>query len=170
VERSGAATAFRFAASEAYWRLVRSRMTELREQRLGSLRTLGGFLSRRMAPARDSCAAAARRHEEISARIERASGLLRTRVDVAREEQNQRLLTAMERRGKQQLRLQQTVEGLSVAAITYYLVGLVGYAARPLTALWPGLQPEWLVAASIAPIALLAWNSIRRIRQALVRD
>lgn len=170
VERSVAQTDFRFSAAEAYWGLVQARVREFREQRVDDMRTLGGFLSRRLAPAMNSCAAAARRQEELSARIERASALLRTRVDVAREEQNQQLLAAMERRGKVALRMQQTVEGLSVAALTYYLVGLVGYAVKPLSAVWPGLQPEWVVAASIPILALLVWRGVGRLRQRLMRD
>jgi len=167
VERSVAATAFRFSAAGAYWDIVRSRIAEFREQRLGDLRTLGGFLKRRMEPAMNSCAAAARRHDELSARIGRASALLRTRVDIAREEQNQRVLAAMERRGLQQLRLQQTVEGLSVAAITYYLVGLVGTAAKPLVAWWPTMRPDYVAAASIPVVGLLVWWAVRRIRRRL---
>jgi uncharacterized membrane-anchored protein len=167
VESSVAGTAFRFSAAGAYWDIVRSRIAEFREQRLGDLRTLGGFLKRRMEPAMNSCAAAARRHDELSARIARASALLRTRVDIAREEQNQRVLAAMERRGLQQLRLQQTVEGLSVAAITYYLVGLVGTAARPLVAWWPTLRPDYVTAASIPVVGLLVWWAVRRIRRRL---
>ena len=170
VERSVAQTDFRFSAAEAYWGLVQARVREFREKRVDDMRTLGGFLSRRLAPAMNSCAAAARRQEELSARIERASALLRTRVDVAREEQNQQLLAAMERRGKVALRMQQTVEGLSVAALTYYLVGLVGYAVKPLSAVWPGLQPEWVVAASIPILALLVWRGVGRLRQRLMRD
>ena len=170
VERSVAQTDFRFSAAEAYWGLVQARVREFREQRVDDMRTLGGFLSRRLAPAMNSCAAAARRQEELSARIERASALLRTRVDVAREEQNQQLLAAMERRGKVALRMQQTVEGLSVAALTYYLVGLVGYAVKPLSAVWPALQPEWVVAASIPILALLVWRGVGRLRQRLMRD
>ncbi|MFN9807801.1 MAG: DUF3422 family protein [Betaproteobacteria bacterium] len=170
VERSVAQTDFRFSAGEAYWGLVQARVREFREQRIGDLRTLGGFLSRRLAPAMNSCAAAARRQEELSARIERASALLRTRVDVAREEQNQQLLAAMERRGKVALRLQQTVEGLSVAALTYYLVGLVGYAVRPLNQIWPGLNTEWLVAASIPILGFVVWRSVARLRRRLMHD
>ena len=77
VERSVAATSFRFSAGEAYWNLVQARVREFREQRIGDLRTLGGFLARRLAPAMNSCAAAARRQEELSARIERAMQPLR---------------------------------------------------------------------------------------------
>ena len=170
LERSVAATAYRFSAAQAYWELVGARVRDLRETRIGDRRTIAGFLSRRLAPAMNSCAAAARRQEELSARIERASALLRTRVDVAREEQNQELLAAMERRGKLSLRLQQTVEGLSVAAITYYAAGLLGYIVKPLHALWPQLHPDWVVAAAIPLLAFGVWRGVRRIRRELTRE
>ncbi len=170
VERSVAATGFRFSAAQAYWDLVSARVRELREERIGDRRTINGFLSRRLAPAMNSCAAAARRQEELSARIERASALLRTRVDVAREEQNQKLLAAMERRGKVSLRMQQTVEGLSVAAITYYGAGLVGYLAKPMKSVWPALNPDWVVAAAIPLLAYTIWRAVERIRRELMRD
>jgi len=170
VEQSVAATAFRFSAAQAYWALASCRVRELREARLGDRRTISGFLSRRLAPAMNSCAAAARRQEELSARIERASALLRTRVDIAREEQNQRLLASMERRGKISLRLQQTVEGLSVAAITYYAAGLVGYLVKPLRSIWPPLNPDWIVAAAIPLLAFAVWRAVHRIRRELMRD
>lgn len=170
VESSVAATAFRFSAAQAYWDIVSARVRELREARIGDRRTLAGFLTRRLAPAMNSCAAAARRQEELSARIERASALLRTRVDVAREEQNQKLLAAMERRGKISLRMQQTVEGLSVAAITYYAAGLIGYLAKPLRLFWPALNPDWLVAAAIPLLAFGVWRAVHRLRRELIRD
>jgi uncharacterized membrane-anchored protein len=170
VERMTAASAFRYSASQAYWEIVRSRVAELREQRLGDLRTLSGFLTRRLAPAMNSCAAAARRQEALSARIERAGSLLRTRVDIAREEQNQQLLAAMDRRSKLQLRLQQTVEGLSVAAIAYYMVGLAGYLLKPLATAWPGLNTEWITAALIPVIAFAVWRGVTRIRRRIKVD
>ena len=64
-------------------------------------------------------------------RTRRAADLLRTRVDVERSAQNQALLERMDRRADLQLRLQHTVEGLSVVAISYYAVGLIGYAVYP---------------------------------------
>lgn len=170
VESSVASTAFRFSAAEAYWNIVSTRVRELREARIGDRRTVAGFLSRRLAPAMNSCAAAARRQEELSARIERASALLRTRVDAAREEQNQRLLAAMERRGKISLRMQQTVEGLSVAAITYYSAGLIGYLAKPLKSLWPAINPDWIVAAAIPLLAFAVWRAVHRLRRELAGD
>jgi uncharacterized membrane-anchored protein len=118
----------------------------------------------------NSCAAAARRQEALSARIERAGSLLRTRVDIAREEQNQQLLAAMDRRSKLQLRLQQTVEGLSVAAIAYYMVGLAGYLLKPLATAWPGLNTEWITAALIPIIAFAVWRGVTRIRRRIKVD
>ena len=161
VEHSVAETAFRFSAGQAYWAIVLSRIAEFREQRVGDLRTIGGFLSRRLAPAMNSAAAAARRQEELSARIERASTLLRTRVDVALEEQNQGLLAAMDRRSQASLRIQQAVEGLSIVAITYYGANLVEKLAA-----W--LSPHHvrgIVAGSIPVIALAAWRVLERVRR-----
>ena len=170
LERLNAATAFRYSASQAYWDIVLARVGEFRERRLGDLRTLSGFLNRRLAPAMNSCAAAARRQDALAQRIERAGSLLRTRVDVAREEQNQRLLAAMDRRSKLQLRLQQTVEGLSVAAIAYYVIGLLAYLLKPLPSLWPSLQPEWIIAGLVPIIAFLVLNGMRRVRRRMESD
>jgi uncharacterized membrane-anchored protein len=167
MEKAVAQSAFRFSASKAYWDIVTKRVAELREERIGGIPTIGEFLSRRLEPAINTVLAAARRQQELSARIARASELLRTRVDIAREEQNSQLLAAMERRGKLSLRLQQTVEGLSVAAITYYAVGLVGYAVKPIRTLWPALNPDWITAAAIPVLAWLVWRGVRKIRKEL---
>lgn len=167
VESLHAGNAFRFGASEAYWNIVRSRLADLHEERLPGLRTPSGFLMRRLAPAMESCAAAARRQEHLSARVERASALLRTRVDVAREEQNQRILAAMERRGKLQLRLQQTVEGLSLVAITYYAVGLLSWLLKPFD---DRLPTGWIVAAAIPLLGLAGLVVMRRARRRHAAD
>jgi uncharacterized membrane-anchored protein len=79
--------------------------------------------------------------------------LLSTRVSVSRERQNQTLLQSMDKRANLQLRLQQTVEGLSVAAITYYIVGLVYYAAKGLLPAGSTWSAEKVAALSI-PVAL----------------
>ena len=85
-------------------------------------------------------------------------------MDVAREEQNQQLLAAMDRRGKLQLRLQQTVEGLSVAAIAYYVIGLLGYLLKPVGSAWPQMKVEWITAAMIPVVAYLVWRGLKRVR------
>jgi uncharacterized membrane-anchored protein len=126
---------YRFSAAAAYHDLVTRRIEELREERVPGLQTFGEFTGRRLAPAMNTCRATAARQESLSERVARTTQLLSTRVDVARACQNQAVLEQMNRRTKLQLRLQQTVEGLSVAAITYYIVALTGYAAKGLNAL-----------------------------------
>src|SRR5215470_5227365 len=96
-----------------------------------------------------------------------ASGLLSTRVEIAREKQNQALLASMDRRAKLQLRLQQTVEGLSVAAITYYVVGLVGYVAKGLKASGMPVDPEIAMAAAIPIVVIILMVVLRRVRRKL---
>ena len=92
------------------------RIAELREGRVEGMPTLREFVERRLLPAMKTCETVARMQEGLSARISRASELLRTRVDIELERQNQELLAQMNRRAKLQLRLQETVEGLSVVA------------------------------------------------------
>jgi len=165
VERSEARSRFRFGAAQAYYRLVGQRIGELRETRLAGVQTLQEFMDRRLAPAMSTCSSIADRQAELSARIARASQLLRTRVDVALERQNQALLASMDRRARLQLRLQQTVEGLSIAAITYYVVGLVGYVAKGLRPLKVPIDPEAAAAVAVPIVAVGAWLALRRARR-----
>ena len=123
-------TNYRFSATEAYYRLAMSRLKELREQEVCGLQTLSEFLGRRLTPAYRTCETVREDLDDLSNRIDRASELLRTRVNLTLEAQNQDLLQSMDRRSKLQFRMQQAVEGLSVAAISYYLVGLFKYAAE----------------------------------------
>ena len=107
------------------------------------------------------------RLHELSERVAQASGLLSTRVDIARERQNQALLSSMDRRAKMQLRLQQTVEGLSVAAIVYYGVGVVGYVAKGLKAAGLPVNADLLAGLSVPVVALLVLSALRRARKHL---
>lgn len=167
VEQSISRTAFRFGAAAAYYRLVQQRIEDLRELRLDGFPPIREFMERRLAPALNTCASIAARQNDLSTRIARKSALLRTRVDIELERQNQELLTQMNRRASLQLRLQETVEGLSVVAITYYGSQLVNYLAKGLdhTLGWP--SPEVAAAASIPVIATVVALGIRRMRQAL---
>lgn len=167
VERSVARTTFRFGAAAAYYRLVRQRIEDLREQRLPGFSPIGEFMDRRLMPAIDTCASIARRQDDLSARIARNSQLLRTRVDIELERQNQELLAQMNRRAKIQLHLQETVEGLSVVAITYYASQLVNYMAKGAKHLIEPLTPEVLTAASIPVIAGIVALGLRRMRKLL---
>ena len=130
VEHIIAENGSRFSASKAYQGIVEARLLELRESPIPGTQTIGEFLKRRFAPAMATIDATAQRLAALSQRIERAGGLLRTRVDIALEEQNQQLLARLNRGQEVQLQLQSTVEGLSVAAISYYVVGLLYYLAK----------------------------------------
>jgi uncharacterized membrane-anchored protein len=156
---------YRFTAADAYDGLVQRRIEELREVRIQGLQTFQEFTERRLAPAMNTCRSVAQRLESLSQRVARATQLLSTRVDVSRERQNQQVLVSMNRRAEAQLRLQQTVEGLSVAAITYYIVGLVAYAAKGLAAAGLPLDVELATAASIPLVALGVALGVRRVRQ-----
>ncbi len=170
VERSVAHTTFRFGAAAAYYRMVRQRIDELRETRLTGFPTIGEFMARRLTPAIDTCATIARRQEDLSGRIARNSQLLRTRVDIELQHQNQELLAQMNRRARLQLRLQETVEGLSVVAITYYASQLVHYLAKGGKNYIAPATPEVLTAVSIPLIAGLVALGLRRMRRALAAE
>jgi uncharacterized membrane-anchored protein len=165
IESREAGHHYRFTAADAYDGLVQRRIEELREVRIQGLQTFQEFTERRLAPAMNTCRSVAQRLESLSQRVARATQLLSTRVDVSRERQNQQVLASMNRRAEAQLRLQQTVEGLSVAAITYYIVGLVGYAAKGLAAAGLPLDVELATAASIPLVALAVALGVRRVRQ-----
>ena len=169
IESREAATDYRFSAASAYYELVQRRIGELREMRIPGLQTFGEFTERRLAPAMNTCRAASSRQEHLSQRVARANQLLATRVDITREGQNQALLESMNRRAKAQLRLQETVEGLSIAAVTYYIVGLVGYLTKGLKSAGFELNPELIMAISIPVIAALAGFGINRIKQTIKR-
>jgi uncharacterized membrane-anchored protein len=167
VEGQYAASHSRFSASTAYFQLVDRRVEDLGESRLAGLQTLGEFIQRRLAPARSTCEWAARRQDALSQRVSRISNLLRTRVEIEQQESSQALLAAMNQRQEMQMKLQSTVEGLSVAAITYYIVGLVSYLAKGGQSLgWPW-SPETTAAGAIPLVALAVWGLLRRLHARL---
>jgi uncharacterized membrane-anchored protein len=138
---------------------------DLRETRLPGMPTFREFVERRLAPAMHTCRAVAARLDSLSQRVARANQLLATRVDITRERQNQALLESMARRARQQLHLQQTVEGLSVAAVTYYVVGLLGYAAKGAKSAGYPVDSDIAMAAGIPLVALLVALAVRKARR-----
>ena len=169
VEHSVAGTTFRFGASRAYHGLVMQRIEELREVRIPGLPTFFEFMQRRLMPAMNTCEAISRRQEELSGRVARNSQLLRTRVDIELERQNQELLGQMNNRAKMQLRLQETVEGLSVVVLTYYGSQLVPYLAKGTKELHH-LNTDVITAISIPLIAGLVFWGTRRMRKKLAAE
>jgi uncharacterized membrane-anchored protein len=165
LEAGAAASLFRFGASRAYNEIVQLRLQTIGERKVEGFPTWSSFLARRMAPAMRTCATTEDRQTDLSEKLARAANLLRTRVDVELERQNRDLLKSMNERTRLQLRLQTTVEGLSVAAVSYYVVGLFGYLVK-------GAHDEGvpvdisLATALFVPVAVLAiWFVVRRIRR-----
>jgi uncharacterized membrane-anchored protein len=165
IEAGGAASLFRFGASRAYYDIVRARLDTIGERKLGGLPTWSSFMARRVAPAMRTCVTTEQRQTELSTKLARAADLLRTRVDVALQQQNQDLLKSMDTRTKLQLRLQQTVEGLSVAAISYYVVGLLGYLAKAAHDGGLPVEPSIMTAAAVPPVVIGVWLMLRRLRR-----
>ncbi|MBL9054782.1 MAG: DUF3422 domain-containing protein [Rhodobacteraceae bacterium] len=157
---------FRFGATGAYEAIVTGRITALREERVSGRQTFAEFMARRYDPAMRTVKSAEARLTQMAERAERAAELLRTRVDVDRSAQNQKLLESMDRRADLALRLQHTVEGLSVVAISYYAVSLAGYVAYPLTE--AAHVSKGVALAVLTPVVMLAvWLGLRRIRKSV---
>lgn len=166
----GAHTPYRFGAARAYYALVQKRIEELRERRIEGRQTVGEFMERRLSPAMRTCETMERRLESLSERVARASDLLRTRIDVTLAAQNRDLLLSMNRRARLQLRLQQTVEFFSIAAITYYGAGLVGDVAHGAAVLGFAVDEPLAVAISVPVIGGLLLLGLWAFHAWLGRD
>jgi uncharacterized membrane-anchored protein len=165
VESQHAATHSRFSASAAYFELVDKRIDDIGESRLAGMQTIREFMDRRLTPARSTCEWSGRRQDALSQRVSRISNLLRTRVEIEQQQSSQALLATMNSRQDMQLKMQSTVEGLSVAAITYYIVGLASYLAKGAQHWgWPW-SPELTAAAVIPLVAVGVWWSLRRLHR-----
>jgi len=165
LETLSAQCSFRFGATGAYEVIVNQRIDVLREERFEGRQSFADFMMRRYDPAMRTVKSTERRLQALSDRAIRAGDLLRTRVDVERSAQNQALLESMDRRADLALRLQHTVEGLSVVAISYYAVSLVSYLLYPLTS--AGISKGMLTAAVTLPVVLAVWVAVRRVRKRL---
>ncbi|MBT8153692.1 DUF3422 domain-containing protein [Epibacterium ulvae] len=166
LESLGARSAFRFGATGAYEALVDQRVSLLREERFQGYQTFTEFMIRRYEPAMRTVKSTEGRLATLADRARRAGELLRTRVDVERSAQNQALLESMDRRADLALRLQHTVEGLSVVAISYYAVSLASYALYPLTKALD-ISKGTLTAIVTLPVIFLVWWLVQRIKKNL---
>ena len=167
VERATAENVYRFSATQAYYSLVGQRIAELREKAIPGTQTIGEFMQRRLSPAMATVAATAQRLASLSERVARTSDLLRTRVDIATEVQNQQLLEKLTRGQELQLRLQSTVEGLSIAAISYYVISLLLYGGKALKAAGVPINPEMAAGALVPVVLWVVWRTTQRIHAKL---
>jgi uncharacterized membrane-anchored protein len=165
LEAGAAASLFRFGASRAYNEIVQLRLQTLGERSVKGFPTWSSFLARRMAPAMRTCVTLEERQANLSTKLARTANLLRTRVDVELEQQNRNLLQSMNERTRLQLRLQATVEGLSVVAISYYVVGLFGYMAKAVSEAGVPFNPNHATAAFVPFAVGIIWWIVRKIRK-----
>jgi uncharacterized membrane-anchored protein len=161
------ANGLRFTAAEAYHELVKRALNEMHETTIPGVQMLNTFMDRRFEPAMRTCRWTLRRLRDLSDRISRTTQILKTRIEFVNESQQQSLLASMDRRAKLQLRLQQTVEGLSVIVMTYYATGLLQYIAKGLKQSGVNVDSDLvgLVSVPLIAIGLLWFLSRRRKKQ-----
>jgi len=161
IEHMRSDTNYRFSATRAYMALMNRRLGDLREQKYPGRSSITKFLERRMTPALDTCDSVDAHLQDLSLRVARATEALRARIETTIEDQNRGMLDSLNRRSLQQLRLQKTVEGLSVAAISYYLVGLLNYGLKGIADAGVDLPVASVTALLIVPVAIGVWWLVR---------
>ena len=170
VEHIVADNAYRFAAARAYTGIVERRLAELAETKAGSAPSYSAFLLKSLQPAMRTCDAAEQRTQEFAQRVARATQLLGSMVDMEQKKQNQAILESMAERANLQLRLQQSVEGFSIFAISYYAVGMLSYLLKSAKSLGLNANPDLLTGLSAPLILALVWFSVQQVKRRLRRD
>lgn len=159
-----ASTRYRMSATGAYAQLAADRLRDLRPREVPGYQTLTDFTERRLTPAVRTCESFSKRLDDLSQRAALSSSLIRTRIETTLARQSRDLLESMNQRTKLQVRLQQTVEGLSVLAISYYALGILGYIGKAVDHVW---RLSLSIALGIAaPVVVAAvWYSVRALRK-----
>jgi uncharacterized membrane-anchored protein len=165
-----AGTEYRMSATAAYGQLVSERLNELKPEPIAGYPSLADFTQRRLLPAVRTCSAFSRRQRELIGRTAQVTSLLRTRIETRIENQNARVLAALSRSAKMQLRLQHLVEGLSVVAISYYSVSLLSYLLAGLEEYAPPQLTRTVEAAAVPLVIGLVFVSLRRLRRRMLRE
>jgi len=164
VETLSADTANRFSAADAYFALLDTRLSELRQTRIEGLQTVTQFMERRLEPARKTCRAADVRIERLSKRIARVSELIRSQVDLSIEQQNRDLLEALNGRARRQLRLQAKLESFTIIVVTYYAFDLIERTIRnTVPADGPRDDVLMVLSFSVPLIAGVLWWYVRKL-------
>lgn len=169
IESWRARLTFRFSATKAYHALVLTRLEELREDEVSGHLTITEFMTRRLTPAVRTCQASGERLEDLSRRVDRVSDMMRTRVELGINQQNQQLLSSMDRRSRIQLMMQHTVEGLSVVAISYYLTGLLKYVFEAVYDAGLPIDKSLATGVAVPVVALSVWLATRRIHHHFIK-
>ncbi len=168
VEARAATSRFRRGATESYHQLTLDRLEALRERRLPGHSTMSEFIARRLLPAMRTREAADRRLDDLSQRVARCGDLLRAKLGLAQDRQNQETLRGMDASLQLQTKLQGLVEGLSIFAVGYYVLGLLGYLLKPWLHGWPG--GEWVLSALVPLVLIAVAASLHRRKKRLIED
>ena len=169
IEEIDSSMNYRLSATAAYYKLVEQRIQDLREERMESFQTNYEFLSRRLQPAIRTSEAFSRRLESLATRAQRADNLVRTQIEMGVQIQNKNLLESMELRARAQLRLQETVESLSIVAITYYIVGLLSTLVNPINFGNLIVSKSTFLALCVPIILILVWYIAKMVRKKINR-
>ncbi len=159
-----ASSQYRFSATRAYYELINGRIERINEAPMEGYSKIEEFLGKRLAPAMRTCVNVENRISTAGIKLSGVSNLLRTKVDIQMQSQNHLLLDTMNTRALLQYRLQKTVEGLSIAAVSYYIVGLIAYMIKGFGSNIP-ISKVQLTAISVPVTVLLVWWVIRRIHK-----
>jgi len=166
VEMEIAASTYRFSAARAYGALVEERLAKIGEEEISGRSRVGAFLMTRLIPALRTCESMHLALQDLARRTARAADLIRTRIDLQLARQNVELLQTLNQRTKLQTRLQQTVEGLSVAAVSYYMIGLLSYLVKGVHDFFHiTLDPTIIVAALVPLVVFGVWLAVSSIRR-----
>ena len=160
---------YRFTATRAYDKMITQRINELKEKAIPGTQIIGEFMWHRLSPAIAKVEDTAQRMGSLSERISHTSALLRTQVNILTEAQNQQLLEKLTHGQELQLRLQRTVEGLSIAAISYYVVSLILYLTKAGKAAGLLVHPELVTGVMIPLVLLVVWRITRRIQNKFLK-
>lgn len=160
------ATRFRFSASRAYYNLAVHRLESLDETPSSELQTISGFVRARLDPAIATINSFEDRLDHLSSEISNGLSLLRTHIEVETSQVNQQNLQTLNERHRQQLLISQTVEGLSIVAISYYSVGLLSYVFKAMSSQgWLPFSLNLSLMISVPIVIGIVGLSLRRLRK-----
>ena len=170
IENKVSATYARFDATRNYASLVHIRLEQLRESKIEGIPSFNEFLERRLNPAINTCNSVDHWLHQLAQRISNINQLLLTRIDVRRKQQNQDILESLNRRAKTQLRLQQAIEGLSVMAITYTAVSLLGVLLGGFKSIGLHINSEFFMALFLPVIGYYVYQGVVRLHQTIEQE
>lgn len=162
-------TGFRLSATAAYAEVAADRLTALDVQAVANYQSLTDFTERRLVPATRTCSVFRQRLGYIAERISAAMQALDTRIDSRIKSQNLSLMRSMERSFQLQVRLQTLVESLSIIAAAYYLIGLIAYAIKGISAYPAGPWSDVLIGALVLPVVVLIYILVHVLRTRVLR-